>query len=101
MSRIFFLSMCDVNYKRKQTYSVSQQEIIELSLSYRVSRNKNVKHLSSHSVQERIGNNCMVSIISRANKYLTLKEEKGKYVKMYKDKEVKKCQGYFFCQCVT
>ena len=22
-------------------------------------------------------------------------------VKMYKDKEVKKCQGYFFCQCVT
>jgi hypothetical protein len=20
---------------------------------------------------------------------------------MYKDKEVKKCQGYFFCQCVT
>jgi hypothetical protein len=37
--------------------------------------------------------------------------EKGRYrrsklprdlrqCKMYKDKEVKKCQGYFFCQCV-
>jgi hypothetical protein len=62
-------------------YSVSQQEIIELSLSYRVSGNKNVKHLSRHSVQERIGNNCKTSIIFIANKYLTLKKEKGKYVR--------------------
>jgi hypothetical protein len=29
------------------------------------------------------------------------KFRRANIVKMYKDKEVKKCQGCFFCQCVT
>jgi hypothetical protein len=29
------------------------------------------------------------------------RQNQSTIVKMYKDKEVKKCQEYFFCQCVT